>query len=403
MADDPSTSGSRWRDHLPWLILFRCFRPAVGARMLLLGAGGVVANVAGWRILWQLFKGSEDPAIRLLKSTSDTYGIWPAWPWTIELPNLPSALWKQVNDLAQTMVHGDATFVACTFALLCGLWTLLVWSYFGAAMSRTACLRLCRDETAPWSDVAGFSISKFPSYFSAPLFPLLGILLASIPALILGVIANIPAVGMFVAGLAFPVALLCGLFMTIIAVGFLFGWPFMWATISTEGTDAFDALSRSYAYVYQRPLHYLFYALVAAILGSLGYFVVELFVSGVPGFALWAADWGMGTEQMQQVRGSLQTLSGSVETQPDLSWGAKLIVFWVLCVKLLAVGYLVSFFWTAMSAIYLLLRRDVDATEMDEIFLTDEQQTYGLPPLAKDDAGVPGVPEGSENSGSDVE
>jgi len=33
--------------------------------------------------------------------------------------------------------------------------------------------------------------------------------------------------------------------------------------------DSFDALSRSYAYVFQRPLHYLFYALVAAVFGAL--------------------------------------------------------------------------------------------------------------------------------------
>ena len=46
-----------------------------------------------------------------------------------------------------------------------------------------------------------------------------------------------------------------------------------------------------------------------------------------------------------------------------------MIRFWAGCVKLLAVGYLFSYFWTASTAIYFLLRHDVDATEMDEVFL----------------------------------
>jgi hypothetical protein len=69
--------------------------------------------------------------------------------------------------------------------------------------------------------------------------------------------------------------------------------------------------------------------------------------------------------------------------------GAAIIRFWVLCVKLLAMGFVFSYFWTAASAIYLLLRRDVDATEMDEVFLEEEEQTYGLPPLKLDSAGAP--------------
>ena len=49
--------------------------------------------------------------------------------------------------------------------------------------------------------------------------------------------------------------------------------------------------------------------------------------------------------------------------------GSVIIRFWADCVKFLAVGYFYGYFWTAASAIYLLLRRDVDATEMDEVFL----------------------------------
>ena len=43
------------------------------------------------------------------------------------------------------------------------------------------------------------------------------------------------------------------------------------------------------------------------------------------------------------------------------------------------------------SAIYLLLRKDVDDTEMDEISVVNQQRTYELPPLKTDENGIPQV------------
>ena len=71
--------------------------------------------------------------------------------------------------------------------------------------------------------------------------------------------------------------------------------------------------------------------------------------------------------------------------------GVTLIGLWVDVAVVLALGFVFSFFWTSTTAIYFLLRRQVDATEMDEVYLPDEQQPYGLPSLEEDAAGVAGV------------
>ena len=123
----------------------------------------------------------------------------------------------------------------------------------------------------------------------------------------------------------------------------------MWATISTEGTDSFDALSRSYAYVFQRPLHYLFYAFVAGLIGWLGWLLVENFAAGVIWMGYWAAGWGSGSERIGAIMGGSAELSGVGYA------GTMLVHFFAGCVKLLAVGYLFSYFWTAAVAIYFLL------------------------------------------------
>jgi hypothetical protein len=192
-------------------------------------------------------------------------------------------------------------------------------------------------------------------------------------------------VGLLLGGLLWPLALVAGVFITLLLVGLLFGWPLMWATISAEGTDAFDALSRSYAYVFQRPLHYLFYAFVAGLIGWLGWLFVQNFAAAIIWMTYWAAGWGSGIAKIDSILGVGGELAGAGYV------GAVLIRFFAGCVKLLAVGYLFSYFWSAAAAIYFLLRRDVDATEMDEVFLDADQseQTAALPPVTTDEAGAP--------------
>ncbi len=43
----------------------------------------------------------------------------------------------------------------------------------------------------------------------------------------------------------------------------------MYATISTEGSDGFDGFSRAYSYVFSRPWHYLWFAIVALVYGAI--------------------------------------------------------------------------------------------------------------------------------------
>jgi hypothetical protein len=224
--------------------------------------------------------------------------------------------------------------------------------------------------------------------------PVGGVLLATIPVFVLGLIMR--ALGLWVGIFVWPLVLAAGLLMALLLAGLLFGWPLMWATISAEGTDSFDALSRSYAYTFQRPLHYLFYAAVAALIGWLGWLVVQNFAAGVIWMGYWAAGWGCSSNQVERMLGEGKGIS------------VGFIHFWAGCVKLLAVGYLFSYFWTAAAAIYLLLRRDVDATEMDEVFLDADadEESFGLPTIATDEAGAPAATDDvvedtpSENGGT---
>jgi hypothetical protein len=185
--------------------------------------------------------------------------------------------------------------------------------------------------------------------------------------------------------------IVAGLLITILLLGLLFGWPLMWPTIAAEGTDSFDALSRSYHYVYQRPLQVVLYAFVASLLGLVGVVLVNFFAASVIEFSLWPTRWGMGEARSAEV---LQALAAPAAGEGLLGAGAGLIGFWLGLVRAVAVAFQFAFFWASAAAVYLLLRRNIDGTDLDEVFL-EEAETSALPPLEVDPQGVPSVPEGA--------
>jgi hypothetical protein len=400
-----------WAEICPWLAIFRTFRLAIGPRVLVLAAVGIFLTLSGWAALGWVFL--ED------KGTAES--AMPAWmgpgkgcPWIAideAVPNAPSlrdlgsrleagplapTAWQAPDPYFGTWVQlsqplweirrglGDSWLRKLACLLLCGLWAVAVWAVFGGAITRIAAVQLACEERVGWGAAVRHAGSKWLSYCAAPLLPLMGVLLAGLPVAVVGLLLREHYVGVWLAALLWPLVLLAGLLMAMLALGLIFGWPLMWATISAEGTDSFDALSRCYAYVFGRPLHYLFYSLVAAVLGALGWLLVSNFAAGVIWAAYWAASWGSGADNIALIRDG--GLGGA---------GRIIEVCWVGCVKLLAVGFIYGYFWTASTAIYFLLRRDVDATEMDEVFLDEDasEPSYGLPPLKTDEVGAPLVDE----------
>ncbi len=406
MADDQHRLREvSWLELFPWLGLIRAVRLAFAPRMLILAALGLAATSAGWRVIGDVFSGNDQPVLQELIAENSK------WPSRI-LPDAPPAVSVSVLDPATSaakepwnLLSGpfrnlfevnkwNVTVALFTYLLLCGLWAVIVWSLFGGAITRIAALWFAREDRLSFRRaLLSWGVRKWPAYFGGPLFPLAGVLLAVIPVALLGLLLKLDA-GVFVVGIIWPIVLACGFFLAILLVGLLFGWPLMWPTISAEGTDSFDALSRSYSYTYQRPVHYLFYAAVAGILGMLAWIVVIIFANGVISYSYWAASWGSGGGRIQDIRSYAEGLfPPPPDTTAIMRWGVLAIGFWVDVVKTVAVGFLFSYFWSAATYIYFLLRQSVDATEMDEVAVEEEPESYGLPPMANEPGGTPQVAE----------
>jgi hypothetical protein len=287
--------------------------------------------------------------------------------------------WNRLSTPFRQFFDASRTVVGAAFLLLCCIWTAAVWGLFGGAIARSVVLQLTREEATSLGAAVRFSAKRWKSLASAPLFPVLFTVVMAIPLVLLGLLTK---ASLLLGAVLWPLALLFGLITAILLVGLAVGWPLMHAAIGSEGSDSFDALSRSYSYVYQRPLHYLFYAVSAFVLGAIGLAVVNLFAGAVEGLALWGVSWGSGAERAAEVA------AASVGGAAQEAWGAKLFWFWHGVVRLIMLAFAFAFFWTASSAIYLLLRHDVDGVELGEVYLDGTGETFGLPSVTTDAAGV---------------
>jgi len=203
---------------------------------------------------------------------------------------------------------GQRQWWYCLFGLIM---TLAVWAIFGGAITRIAAVQIARNEKISVVEALRFSITKFLSFFAAPLIPFGGVALIAVLMMVGGLIFLIPWLGEFLASILWVFALAGGLVMAMILIG-LVGWPLMYATISTEGSDSFDALSRCYAYVFQRPWHYLFYSVVAMLYGVL----VIFFVVFITSFMVYLAKWAVGLTPGLSWRATSDPVSASFYYAP---------------------------------------------------------------------------------------
>ncbi|KKL73541.1 hypothetical protein LCGC14_2073860, partial [marine sediment metagenome] len=179
------------------------------------------------------------------------------------------------------------------YAIVFFLFSLAVWSIFGGAICRIAALHAARDEKIPMSAALKFGLSKFLSTFSAPVLPLAIITLLGLLLALGGLIGSIGYFGEWFVAVLFALALLLGAIMAFLALGLGTGWPLMWPTIAVEGSDGFDAISRSFSYVFARPFRYGLYWLVAAVYGAICYLFVRLFAFVVLSATHCCTGWAM--------------------------------------------------------------------------------------------------------------
>src|SRR5262249_60042706 len=181
-----------------------------------------------------------------------------------------------------------ATFWVYVYLLLLILWLLVVWAFFGGVITRMAVLQLSGKEGGGLREAIAYVRHRYLSYLLSPVVPIALIGFLVVCCMLFGILHWAPLLGDLIDGLFWWLPLLAGLVMTLLLVGMV-GYPMMYTTLSAEGSDTFDALSRSYNYVYESPWHYLWYSAVAVAYGA----VLTLFRVIVGALTTYFAKWGV--------------------------------------------------------------------------------------------------------------
>ena len=300
------------------------------------------------------------------------------------------------------------------YAIIFLLAALAIWALLGGAIARIAALHAAREEKISIPQAVRFSLGKFFSFFTAPLIPLAIIL-------VLGLLMGLVGLGLIVPGLNIILALLAGLGLIVGAViafltlGLVAGSPLMYPTIAVEGSDSFDAISRSFSYVFSRPWRYGLYTIVAAVYGTVCYLFVRLFAflllaatrlfvgHGLFGYGLSSgsgSQMGEGASKLDVLWAppTFDSLARGINFPAMSIWErvpALFINLWVYLVAALVLAFALSYFVSAYTTIYYLLRRKVDATDLDDVYVEEPEGEEEIPtaaPAAGSTAITPAAP-----------
>jgi hypothetical protein len=408
----------RWTELFPWLILVRAARVALFIRVIVLAAAGVLLTQAGWSAIEGAMLPSEgvaplarltEPVTPLMPPQFLGYEAIDKYEWAGPLVRG----WAWAIQPLTRLAHAEGLGAGAAF-LLAGVWVMVVWALVGGAIARIAAIYLARGELIGPVAALQSSAQSWISTFSAPAFSFGVIAMFVVLLVCVGFLIRLTILA-FLAALLWPVALVVGIAIAIFSIGLAVGWPLMWATTATERTDSFDAVSRGYAYVYQRPLHLVCFVAAATGLGLLAQAAVSLVVDASLAATRGAVEVGAGEEYAAQLfyptavvtpapLPAVAAIPGVGATPPaDAAEAAaaegpgmlaraagKSIRFWSAALASLAAAFPMAYLFPSAVGIYMLLRRLIDSTEMTEVTLEESEPEQGLPPLASDP--VTGVP-----------
>ncbi len=285
------------------------------------------------------------------------------------------------------------------YSLIYIIVALAIWSVLGGALCRIAALHAAREEKISIKTAVSFSLSKFIGFFTAPLLPLGIIVLLGLLLALGGLVGTIPVVGEWVVAILFFLALILGVVIAFLTVGLVAGAPLMWPTIAVEGSDSFDAISRSFSYTFTRPFRYGLYWVVAAIYGTVCYLFVRLFAFVVLlAVHFWTGWWmgaagreeyaaGAGKLDVMWAKPTFESFHGpwQFEAMSGSEAGASVVLAgWVYLVIGVVAAFGICFFFSAATNIYYILRRKIDATDLDDVYV--EEDTVEQEALPSDEA-----------------
>ena len=234
------------------------------------------------------------------------------------------------------------------------LGVLFIWSTLGVALCRLLAIRIARDEYCPIGEALKYGWSVKLTGLLYPLAVLLPLILLAIMNQAAGWLTSIPYLGALLAVPLTPLAIISTMVIVLCCTVGIFCFGLMPAAIAVERKGTYDCLGKSFNYIFARPLPVILHVFTIATFVGL---IITIFHE---------------YDAMRRVLSWTMTpmfLSDSAEAmimgEPDSLSGGQWLCAWVFRVfhvlfRLLLDGAILSLIAGALTALYLVLRKDVD-------------------------------------------
>ena len=301
--------------------------------------------------------------------------------------NLPGVLFNATECLRALQW---AIWYHPLYCVIFGIVMLCLVSIFGGAICRIAALQFSRGEKPEITEAMRFSRRKFMNFAGTPLVPAVIIAIAAAIIFLIGLLSNIPlGLGELITAILIPVVLACGAVIAVVLAGTIAGLNLMFPAVAYDGSDGLEAVSRSFNYVLVRPWRLGLYTVSAIVYGAICYAFVRLFAFLV----LWSGYQVLRMGAALDSAGGLPDKVAAIWAEPSFSQlavyssaaasrsesaAAVLVYLIVLVVVGLVVSFIISFYFSASTVIYALLRHMVDNTPIEEVY-TEPDETRSQP------------------------
>ncbi|KAF0241835.1 MAG: hypothetical protein FD180_4226 [Planctomycetota bacterium] len=255
-----------------------------------------------------------------------------------------------------------------------------IWSLFGGAISRIAAVEIAKEDRIRTQEALSFAWRKWGSNFSSLVACVLGFLFFSSLIAVVALPGRIPGAGPWLGllpALLMPALFVLSFIASLNALGTAFGFPLFYPAIAAEGTDAFDAISRGFSYIYSRPWHALAYTTVMLVHGAISAAFINAFGLGMLAVTCLPLRVGMGPNFDRVLdfalgQASYDNLVAAGGT--GLGWSAILITSWLYLLAGLTLAYALSYLQSQLTMIYFLLRQRVDELPMTYVYEEREEE-----------------------------
>lgn len=224
----------------------------------------------------------------------------------------------------------------------------------GAAISRMVAVDFAGDLHMGVAGGLRFAMRRIVVLLESVLIPVIFILIGLLGMAVGGwILLSLPGVDV-VGALVYGVFLFGALLIALAIAGFIVGGGMLIPAVVVEGTDAMDAIQRTYAYTLGRPGRLLGYLFILALQAVIAIPLMALLRDATLAIAGEATTWFAPAAAERLAGGGV---------------AASILDAWRWIVHAIFNGFLVAYLFAQMTLLYMLLRRVNDQQDVHEIWM----------------------------------